>query len=729
MIANINNASYIENITEQLSTDTDWTSIDATTSTVLPESIYMYSSTLSTVDINNKINIGDSLTTVSSSNTVTDVVADNVTYYDDGYVNKADKQNVHAITSSGDLGAWSLDANSMPSGNLSYRVFSTSTRVYAMSVYAGATTVPELYYSVINSDGTLGAWNIEVNVPSTAVDRTNIVVTSSRVYLLGGLTIGTPTNVIQTALINSDGSITGWVTETNTLPVALVDNSIIVTPNRVYSLGGFNGTTAIDTIYSCPINTDGTLGTWITETNVLPNPVSDSGSYLTSTTAYLVGGFISSNKTNQIVKATLNSDGTLGTWSIDTITLPYLTGGSSIILTKDYVTVLGTVTLDNTSTVTPITYTAPIDATGVTGTFIVGTNTLSSYDHTDVVVTSTKAYILGGIYNNTVNNNMYVVNFNGWKIYNNSYHNDRYTVDITSSSLTAIPTKCYFQDDVECYISAGSKDTVVIYDTIGIDPLSTSTSTSLDTNSVILTGETITIDGVTAKLGNVTNTVDANSVVTYTGDLTNFNLTTTPKVVHKLPSKVVNTLDMTTLSTALELTQQSIVVGDDILINDTNLVPVSSVGYYDNTDVIDVVNTTSTKLASTVNLDNTTILMVNNGAYEELLLTTATVVGSSYQYAITGTNSITSVYAPSTATTTTHIAMVSYGLQQYTPLKLALLDNTIKLNLLSKTFDGTNFTHTYESLTKQCRVVQRKLVALRAGTTILEPFVSSLFKL
>jgi len=51
----------------------------------------------------------------------------------------------------------------------------------------------------------------------------------------------------------------------------LAESQAIVTNSRVYLLGGYNGA-AVATVYTAPINSDGTLGTWTTGTS-LPSAI------------------------------------------------------------------------------------------------------------------------------------------------------------------------------------------------------------------------------------------------------------------------------------------------------------------------------------------------------------------------------------------------------------------------------------------------------------------------
>ena len=55
-------------------------------------------------------------------------------------------------------------------------------------------------------------------------------------------------------------------------------------------MGGTNGTAAVSTEYTAPINSDGTLGTWTTGTN-LPGPLYASQAVVTNSRVYVLGGY------------------------------------------------------------------------------------------------------------------------------------------------------------------------------------------------------------------------------------------------------------------------------------------------------------------------------------------------------------------------------------------------------------------------------------------------------
>ena len=55
-------------------------------------------------------------------------------------------------------------------------------------------------------------------------------------------------------------------------------------------------------------------------------------------------------------------------------------------------------------------------------------------------------------------------------------------------------------------------------------------------------------------------------------------------------------------------------------------------------------------------------------------------------------------------------------------------NRSTKIEVVSKTFDGTNFTYIYNNYAKKGRSIQRKITAEKAGTTILEPLSSIMYK-
>ena len=94
-------------------------------------------------------------------------------------------------------------------------------------------------------------WTTGTSLPDT-VAHSQAIVTSSKVYLLGGTINGSYSSTVYTAPINSDGTLGTWTTGTS-LPDTVAYSQAIVTSSRVYLLGGYNGSYS-STVYTAPIN-------------------------------------------------------------------------------------------------------------------------------------------------------------------------------------------------------------------------------------------------------------------------------------------------------------------------------------------------------------------------------------------------------------------------------------------------------------------------------------------
>ncbi len=112
--------------------------------------------------------------------------------------------------------------------------------------------------------------------------------------------------------------------------VNLVGGSVFTTAGYVYYFGGMNTATSLPdpNMYRAPIDAAGVVGAW---TNMGTMGIANATQYqsrvvVTTNWVYLLGGVDYSAAppvtTNLIYKAPINPDGTIGSWSQDTFTLP-----------------------------------------------------------------------------------------------------------------------------------------------------------------------------------------------------------------------------------------------------------------------------------------------------------------------------------------------------------------------------------------------------------------------
>ncbi len=129
-------------------------------------------------------------------------------------------------------------------------------------------------------------------------DPTNsLVATTARfVYVIGGQKLSTDgpggTDTVFMASVDpTAGTVGTWTALTSTLPQQLVGVSATVYNGYLYVAGGLTtGALPSNAVYSAPIKTDGTLGTWTTATNALPTATAFGTLFAFGGKLYFVNG-------------------------------------------------------------------------------------------------------------------------------------------------------------------------------------------------------------------------------------------------------------------------------------------------------------------------------------------------------------------------------------------------------------------------------------------------------
>lgn len=255
------------------------------------------------------------------------------------------------LNSDGSVNAWTSSSVSLP----------TATRLHTSVVANGFVYViggdddnsspfSTVYYSKLNADGSLGAWSTAASLPS-AVTQATSVVANGYVYVMGGCTDGAAHNSCTPAVstvyyskLNADGSVGAWQTSSNALPAAVLGATSVTANGYVYVMGGSSGSATVSTVYYAQLNTDGSVGTWSTNANALTAARTASSSIVANGYIYVIGGSTSigmGNATSAVYYAALNADGSTGTWSTNTNTLPANRENITSVVVNGYVYVIG----------------------------------------------------------------------------------------------------------------------------------------------------------------------------------------------------------------------------------------------------------------------------------------------------------------------------------------------------------------------------------------------------
>ncbi len=272
--------------------------------------------------------------------------------------------------------------------------------VYILGGYSGVGR-SDTAYAPINSDGTVGTWQTTTSLP-VASSEISAVAHNGYMYVLGGTEGGGASfySTVRYAPINSGGGLGSWST-TSSFSTGRSAAAAAVYGNYMYILGGQSsyGTGLSDVQYAA-INVDGTLGTWQTTTS-LTGTRAHMGIFTYNDNVYVLGGYYGPGGTiyTSVLRAAINSDGTLGSWATDT-SLPgeRVINMNSVVFYKGYVYLAGGWDGGYTTyaTRTNVVYYAPVNADGSIGTW----GTTTSFTNARIVgalhAYNDRLYIMGG---------------------------------------------------------------------------------------------------------------------------------------------------------------------------------------------------------------------------------------------------------------------------------------------------------------------------------------------
>lgn len=249
---------------------------------------------------------------------------------------------------------YTLGGNTAPSGTSGGRNASATT-IFSNALNDGTNNT---------TAGTLaGAWAIEANslpgarafsAGAIANGFNSPVTGNGTIFVLGGLdAMGAATATVYEASLDAAGSVGAW-TEATALPDARYAFGAVVFRGRLYVAGGNDATdTPVATVYSAPINGDGTLGMWSALPD-LPVPVAYHRLVTTGGVLYVLGGTLSAavdpisatqsaGTVNTVYYNAIKPDGTLeGTsWSTNPSSMIKAMEKNTVVAIGSYVLVSG----------------------------------------------------------------------------------------------------------------------------------------------------------------------------------------------------------------------------------------------------------------------------------------------------------------------------------------------------------------------------------------------------
>jgi hypothetical protein len=297
-------------------------------------------------------------------------------------------------TASNTLGPWTLGGN-LPGAVINAQVIVTNSRVYILGGDLGGARSARVYTAIVNANGSLGAWTTSTPLP-VAISFSQVVVAKDRVHLLGGSITGTKTANVYTSVIATNGTLGPWTLGTS-LPTATENSHAVIIKNKVFLMSGVSNLGAAVLVHTSEIQPDGTLGTWFPTSTPLPANVMNAQVIATDNWLYIIGGFENWSPSKKVRRAAINPDATIGTWTNQTNLPVALTFSNSVVTQNRVYLLTGEISWNDSS----VTYSAPINPDGTIGTWVLGASLPVTVARSHVIVTQGRIHILGGDHSNS----------------------------------------------------------------------------------------------------------------------------------------------------------------------------------------------------------------------------------------------------------------------------------------------------------------------------------------
>ncbi len=299
--------------------------------------------------------------------------------------------------SPGSIDSWTTEPNGLPQAQNQFAAVVENGYVYSLG---GSTSGSgsAVFYASLNSDGSVGTWTTSPNSLPQNNFRLTSTAYNNHIYAIAGRN-GPALDTIYSAPVSpTDGSVGAWTTETNHLPAGLYYLNSFVYNGYLYVLGGDNNSNAVDTVYSAPLNSDGSVGTWTLSPNALPEQMEQAAVVTYDDYAYLIGGWTyADGSLDSVYSAPLGADGAIGIWTASPNSLPQAVSAASFTEFNGYVFIAGGDHYDGSDHILNTVYSAPLSSDGSIGTWTTSANTLpQALQFPASVSYNGVMYVLGG---------------------------------------------------------------------------------------------------------------------------------------------------------------------------------------------------------------------------------------------------------------------------------------------------------------------------------------------
>jgi len=253
-------------------------------------------------------------TLVTARNSHSVAVTGQAMYIVGGLGNAGPLQSVERarINADGALGALETSNAVLVTARYGHASVVVGTNLYALGGF-GEAPLDSVERATINADGSLGSFELVPGVKlATARYRHAALVIGNSIYVLGGLT-DTPVDSIERAVIGADGSLGPFtIVAGNHLATPRHSHAVALVGSTLYVVGGTSGLGATSNVEQATVERDGSLGSFAAASASMTRARSGQTLGVFGNTLYAIGGADGVGAIDSIDRATIGADGALG---------------------------------------------------------------------------------------------------------------------------------------------------------------------------------------------------------------------------------------------------------------------------------------------------------------------------------------------------------------------------------------------------------------------------------
>ena len=299
---------------------------------------------------------------------------------------------------SGNLGAWVTDSAVLPAGRGDGTAIVAKGFVFYFQGRNTSLVATATIYRAPIVDGVIGTFSLYGSIPSGLAGYarydSRAVLINDVVHLIGGIVGSTAVATVLSCPVNDDGSLGTWSLG-YALPVTRRGHSIACANGYLYCVAG-RSSSGSDRIYRAPIypTTDpnnGILGSWVWDDTVnLPATRQNGVAFVIGDKLYYAGGYSDSfTAQSTIYVSTIGANGSLSQFTTYSVSLPVEIANPQYAISGDTLYIVGGYGSNAV-------YYATIAADYSFGSFTAGGTLPTVVEGAPLVVSSSKAYLIGG---------------------------------------------------------------------------------------------------------------------------------------------------------------------------------------------------------------------------------------------------------------------------------------------------------------------------------------------